>query len=117
VDEGLPIAYSVLKTGVPVLAHDGGQVGEVARVVAAEEEDIFHGLVITTPHNGVRFVPAEQVAALHEHGVDLKIDRFAVAGLPAPEHSAPVYTEDTTESDWGHWVRKFTGRGDWRRER
>jgi len=117
VDEGLPIAYPVLKSGVPVMARDGGQVGTVARVVAAEEQDIFQGLVISTPHNGARFVPAEQVAALHEHGVDLKIDRMDVAGLPAPEHSAPVYTEDPTESRWGHWVHKLTGRGDWRRER
>jgi hypothetical protein len=116
-DEGLPIAYSVLKTGVPVLARDGGEVGTVARVVADEDEDIFHGLVISTPHNGVRFVPAEQVAELHERGVDLKIDRMGVAGLPAPEHSAPVYTEDPAGSDWSHWVRKFTGRGDWHHER
>jgi hypothetical protein len=117
VDEGPPIAYSVLEDGVPVLARDGEQVGTVARVVAAEEEDIFHGLVIETPHNGVRFVPAEQVAALHERGVDLRIDRMAVAGLPGPEHGAPVYTEHPDEGSWTHWARKLMRAGDWRRER
>jgi len=55
VDEGLPIAYEVLEKGVPVLACDGEQVGTVHHVVAAPEQDIFHGLVITVPSRGRRF--------------------------------------------------------------
>ena len=78
VDEGLPIAYEVLEKGVPVLASDGEQVGTVHHVVAAPEKDIFHGLVIITPGRGRRFVEAADVASLHEHGVDLRIDSAAV---------------------------------------
>ena len=73
----MPIAYEVLERGVPVYASGGEQVGTVDHVVAAPEEDIFHGLVISTGH-GPRFVPADQVASLHEHGVDLRIDAAAV---------------------------------------
>lgn len=87
-DEGPPIAYSVLDDGVPVYAADGTSVGTVDHVVAAAEEDIFHGLVIRTD-GGVRFVSADQVASLHERGVDLRIDAASVAGLPHPHGGAP----------------------------
>ncbi|HST55396.1 MAG TPA: hypothetical protein VLJ42_05810 [Solirubrobacteraceae bacterium] len=84
-DEGPPIAYGVLERGVPVLAVDGERVGTVEQVVAAPAQDIFHGIVISTPHNGRRFVEAAVVARLHKHGVDLSIDSAAAAELPAPK--------------------------------
>ena len=89
VDEGPPIAYSVLNEGVPVYAADGKSVATVDHVVAAAEEDIFHGLVIRT-EDGARFVAADQVASLHERGVDLGIDAASVSGLPHPHGSAPA---------------------------
>lgn len=117
-DEGLPIAYEVLEKGVPVLASDGEQVGTVHHVVAAPEKDIFHGLVIAVPEHGQRFVEAADVASLHEHGVDLRIDSAAAQGLPKPGGGAAVYDEDPGEmKGWHHWVHKATGRGDWLRER
>ena len=115
-DEGFPVAYEVLEKGVPVLASDGEQVGTVHHVVAAPEKDIFHGLVITTAH-GRRFVLAEEVASLHEHGVDLKIDSAAAQSLPEPGGGAPVYDEDPGEmKGWHHWAHKLGMRGDWHRE-
>ena len=59
--------------------------GTVDHVVAAPEEDIFHGLVITMPGMAGRFVEAADIAALHEHGVDLRIDSAAAQSLPEPE--------------------------------
>jgi hypothetical protein len=116
VDEGQPIAYEVLDEGVPVLASDGEQVGTVHHVVAAPEEDIFHGLVIAVPGRGRRFVEAADVATLHEHGVDLSIDSEAVQGLPEPGGGAPVYDEDpATINKWSHWANRLTGRKDWHR--
>ena len=118
VDEGLPIAYGVVEKGIPVLSSDGQQVGTVHHVVAAPEKDIFHGLVITLHGRDRRFVEAADVAALHERGVDLKIDALQVANLHAPGGGAPVYEEDPGEmSGWHHWVHKLSGRGDWQRER
>jgi hypothetical protein len=116
-DEGLPIAYEVLEKGVPVLAAGGEQVGTVHHVVAAPEQDIFHGIVMTAQGGARKFVQAADVAALHEHGVDLRIDASAVAGLSAPHGSAPVYEEDpSTQQTWRHWVHRITGREDWDRK-
>jgi len=116
VDEGLPIAYQVLESGVPVLSSDGEQIGTVHHVVSAPEKDIFHGLVVSTPGRGRRFVEAADVASLHEHGVDLRIDAAAAHSLPEPGGGAPVFDEDPGEmKGWHHWVHKATGRGDWKR--
>jgi hypothetical protein len=117
-DEGLPIAYEVLDKGVAVLSSDGVQLGTVHHVVAAPEKDIFHGLVITVPGRGRRFVEAADVESLHERGVDLRIDAAAAAGLPEPGGGAPVYDEDPGEmKGWHHWAHLAGMRGDWKRER
>lgn len=117
VDEGLPIAYEVLDKGIAVLSSDGEQVGTVHHVVAAPEKDIFHGLVITTPQHGRRFVEAADVASLHERGVDLSIDSAAAQALPEPGGGAPVYDEDPGQMQgWHHWAHKLGMRGDWHRE-
>ena len=116
-DEGLPIAYQVLDKGVPVLACDGEQVGTVHHVVAAPQQDIFHGLVISVPGGGRRFVQAADVAGLHERGVDLSIDCAAVKELPVPGGGAPVYDEDPGAINrWSHWANRLTGRMDWHRK-
>ena len=116
-DEGLPIAYEVLEPGVPVYASDGGQVGTVAHVVAAPEEDIFHGIVMHGDA-GERFVPADQVAAMHERGVDLRIDGDAVVGLGVPEHGAPawrVHEPGVKPSRWQRFVDLVEGKDPRRR--
>ncbi len=111
-DEGLPIAYEVLEPGVPVYASGGDQVGTVDHVVAAPEEDIFHGLVISAG-DGQRFVPADEIASLHEHGVDLRIDASAVAALEAPGGGAPAWRLNESgakPSRWQRFVDLLTGK-------
>jgi len=118
VDEGAPIAYELLETGVPVLGSDGEQVGTVGAVLQDQHEDIFHGLLINTAEHGIRFVEASAIASLHEHAVELRIDSAAASELPPPEHSAPVYGEDPAmQQQWRHWVHVITGRSDWDRKR
>jgi sporulation protein YlmC with PRC-barrel domain len=119
VDEGLPIAYEVLEKGVPVYSADGQQVGTVDHVVAAPQEDIFHGVVIRAA-SGSRFVSAEDVASLHEHGVDLRIDAAGVDGLPEPHGAASarrVAEPGVRPSRWKELVDMLTGadrhRRDW----
>jgi sporulation protein YlmC with PRC-barrel domain len=111
-DEGLPIAYEVLERGVPVYASGGEQVGTVDHVVAAPQEDIFHGLVIRVEHDRL-FVAADQIASLHERGVDLRIDLDEVAGLPAPHGGAPAWREvepGVKPSRWQRVVDLVTGK-------
>jgi hypothetical protein len=111
VDEGLPIAYQVLEKDVPVYASGGELVGTVDHVVAAPEQDIFHGVVMKTG-GGKRFIAAEQVASLHEHGVDLRIDEAQAGTLPTPHGGAPVYRDNepgTKPSRWRHFVDTMEG--------
>jgi hypothetical protein len=122
-DEGLPIAYVVLEKGVPVYSSDGVQLGSVDHVVAAPDEDIFHGIVIRAEH-GRLFVAADQVTELHEHGVDLAIDAAEAANLPeAHGHAAPAYRvhePGVKPSRWKSLVDMLSGarphRRDWDEE-
>jgi hypothetical protein len=88
-DEGAAISYQVLDSGVSVLSSEGDAVGTVEHVVAAPAQDIFHGIVIHAG-SGRRFVAADQIAALHERGVDLRISADEVADLPQPHGAAAV---------------------------
>jgi hypothetical protein len=70
-DLGAPISYLVLTEDTPVYARDGTtELGSVKRVLAVPEEDVFDGLLIHTP-DGERFVDADGVRDIHEHGVVL----------------------------------------------
>jgi hypothetical protein len=118
VDEGLPIAYQVLDEGIPVYAADGVQVGTVDHVVAAPAQDIFHGVVLRV--DGIRrFVGADQVASLHERGVDLRISAAAAAGLPEPHGAAPAWRDrepGVKPSRWTHLVDLVSGKDPHRRD-
>jgi hypothetical protein len=82
-DLGAPIAYLVLEEGTPVYGSDGEPVGEVKRVLAVPDDDIFDGIIVETPH-GERFVDAEGILELHERGVVLEIPAGDAARLPEP---------------------------------
>jgi hypothetical protein len=118
VDEGLPIAYQVLDDGIPVYAADGVQVGTVDHVIAVPAQDIFHGIVLRV-EGGQRFVPADDVAALHERGVDLRISAAAAAELPEPHGAAPAWRDrepGVKPSRWTHLVDLVSGRDPRRRD-
>lgn len=117
-EEGAPISYQVLDTGVPVYSLEGEVLGNVDHVVAAVGEDIFHGIVMRTPH-GRRFIAADHVASLHERGVDLRIDAAAAAELPEPHGAAParhVHEPGLKPSRWSHIVDLLTGASAHRRD-
>jgi hypothetical protein len=110
-DEGLPIAYQVLEESVPCYSADGELVGTVDHVVSAPAQDIFHGIVMRSA-GGQRFIAADQIASLHERGVELSIDAAAVADLPAPRGGAPawrVYEPGDKPSRWSQLMDKLGG--------
>ena len=93
-DLGAPISYLVLAEGTPVHDAGGAHIGEVADVLADETVDIFHGLIVRLSVDGdLRFAAAEQIADLHERGVLLGVDRYALID-PAAE---PVAREAVAE--------------------
>jgi hypothetical protein len=80
-DYGPPVSYLTLRRGTSVLGRDGAVVGRVRRVLAAQKQDVFHGLLVDTA-TGDRVVGADQVDSIHERAVILRVDASATAGLP-----------------------------------
>jgi uncharacterized protein YrrD len=78
-DLGAPIAYLVVRAGLPVYHPNGDRIGEVEHVLADEPSDIFHGLIIRVGPPGPRhaYLDADQIAELRERGVLLSVDGAA----------------------------------------
>jgi hypothetical protein len=90
---GAPISWRVLEQKTPVYAEGGVAVGVVRHVMAIRESDIFDGLVIHT-HDGDRFVPAENISAMHERAVALSLDAGQVSALERPQPGPAAMTVD-----------------------
>jgi uncharacterized protein YrrD len=84
-DLGRPSSYELLSSGTAVYSSDGERIGTVSQVLAAEDLDIFDGLVISEGIFGAehRFAEADDVDEIFEQGVVLKLDRTACGQLPA----------------------------------
>jgi hypothetical protein len=94
-DLGDPIAYEALERHTPVFSSDGEEIGVVDHVLAVESEDVFDGIVIARPHGrGHRFADADDVAAIHERGVTLKLSAEDCEQLPEPSANPAVMNDD-----------------------
>lgn len=140
------ISYRAVSPGLAVVTHSGNQFGVVEHVLEVPELDLFDGIVVYTgtglsaihPHGGpkgealaraemlrlgqlrglLRFVDADQVAAITAGYVKCTFEQYQVALLPVPE-GAPAYHVDMareTRTDLhARWGRMF-GRPHWTRE-
>jgi hypothetical protein len=99
-DLGLPTSYEALDAGTPVFSSDGERIGEVTHVLSVPEKDVFDGIVIAEREGpgGHRFADADDVDAIHEHGVTLKLDAAACRDLPKPSANPAVMIDDPTDS-------------------
>jgi uncharacterized protein YrrD len=99
-DLGPPMAYMALSKGTPVYSSDEQEIGKVAHVLADEHEDVFDGIVIGEHIFGEehRFADADDVQAIFEQGVVLKLDREACEQLPKPSANPAVMRDDPAES-------------------
>jgi hypothetical protein len=99
-DLGPPISYLVLEKGTPVFDPAGKEVGRVEHVLAAEDEDIFDGIVIDTMPGpgGWRFAEAEQIAGLYERGVTLRVGEES---LHEPSENPPALEVDPADVEEG----------------
>ena len=102
-DLGDPIAFTALPEGVPAYAHDGEEVGRVARVLADEATGMFDGIALDTA-GGRRFVDAPEGGDLGTRGAEVRLSAAAIDALPEP----------TGEQDPGGGLRgvwsRITGR-------
>ena len=82
-DDAVPIAYSALDKGVPLLAQSGTQFGTVEHVLQIPEEDLFDGIVVATS-DGLRFVDRDQISEITTAYVRCTLTDEQAATLPAP---------------------------------
>jgi hypothetical protein len=120
-EESAPISYEVLERDTPVYSADGVTVGKVEVVRADLDADIFDGLEIDT-RDGRRFVDADEIAAIRENGVELKLDAADVSNLPRPDPVPPAYRADpaadrvkTLTELMGRIAERFGTRDGWKR--
>jgi hypothetical protein len=115
-DRGAPSSYLALAEGTPVLSSDGERIGEVKRVLAVPEDDIFDGLILDTD-DGDRFVDAEHVAALFERAAVLDLLAADAEHLPEPTPSPAAMEatpDDVSDEGPGYELRR-TLRSAWNR--
>ena len=117
-DEDL-VSYQGVTPGVPVLTSDGTQFGILEHVLEVPEEDLFDGIVVWTGGSGwvdrriqrdlsrgaasaarrlellqpahLRFVDADQIAAITVGYIRCNLDAAQASALPPPDQNSPVY--------------------------
>ena len=98
-DLGAPVSYLTLEQGTAVLSADGDELGDVAHVLADEQNDIFDGIVISQGLGRHTFADAEQVAEIYERGVVLTLTAAEAEALPEPSENPAVMEDDPSEPE------------------
>ncbi len=142
------ISYRAVGVGHPVVTHSGEQFGVVEHVLEVPELDLFDGIVVYTGtglaaihpkddalaraemlrvgqlRGWLRFVDADQVAAITPGYVKCAFEQSQVALLPVPD-GPPVLHPDMAREDraathtwYGQWFGRpsFAGRARWIRK-
>ncbi len=87
-----PVSWLQIEQGWNVITSDGVAVGSVAQVEGDKQVDIFDGLAVqSTEPEQIRYVPGEQVGAIHPGEVTLTIASADVGKL-APFRAPPPET-------------------------
>ena len=91
------VSWLVIEPGWKVVDAQGEEVGSVDEVVGDSSDDIFNGLSISRSLLGrPRYVPSEQVAAITEEHVQLKLTKDQIHHLgefEEPPTSAEILPE------------------------
>jgi sporulation protein YlmC with PRC-barrel domain len=87
-----PVSWLQVEQGWNVVTSDGVIVGTVAQVEGDKQSDIFDGLAVESKQpTQIRYVPSEQVGAIHPGEVTLKIAAADTVTLE-PFHAPPPET-------------------------
>jgi hypothetical protein len=77
-----PVSWFVIEPGWKVVDAQGEEVGSVDEVVGDSNDDIFNGLSVSTSLLGrPRYVPSEQVGAITQGRVQLKLTKDQIGHL------------------------------------
>jgi hypothetical protein len=79
---GDPVSWFVIEPGWKVVDAQGEEVGSVDEVVGDSSDDIFNGLSVSMSLLGrPRYVPSEQVGAITQGRVQLKLTKDQIGHL------------------------------------
>jgi hypothetical protein len=108
-DLGPPVSYMALEEGTAVYSSDEEKIGVVVHVLAAEDEDVFDGLVIGEHRGpgGHRFADADQVERIYRDGVVLKLSHEESDRLPEPSANPAVMRDDPADPASGRLAEKL----------
>lgn len=86
-----PISWRAIGKDEPVYAVDGEFVGSVDELLGADEEDIFHGIVVRLESDNKRKVAisSDDVSSITRHGI-------VVTWTPGEITTMPQHTEERT---------------------
>jgi hypothetical protein len=77
-----PVSWFVIEPGWKVVDAEGQEVGSVDEVAGDSNDDIFNGLSVSTSLLGrPRYVPSEQVGAITQGRVQLKLTKDQIGHL------------------------------------
>ena len=116
-DDGIPIAYTGLPRGTPVVSASGREFGVVEHVLEIPAEDLFDGIVVATD-SGLRFVDRDQIEQITTVRVTCELTDEQVATLAQPQ-GASAYSADPTEDAGSSLHDRFGrmfGRAHWKRQ-
>lgn len=86
-----PVSWKVVERGWEVVGADGAGLGSVHELVGDVNADIFNGLHVSPGLlRSSRYVPSEEVAAIFEGRVELRLDAAAFDRLGEAEEAPPV---------------------------
>jgi hypothetical protein len=101
-DLGEPVSYLVLADGTRVFDSSGERAGEVEHVLADEQEDVFHGLILQTAH-GHRFAASSLVDGIYEHGVIISVP---AGQLPEPSADGAAQLAEDDDGSLKHSLKR-----------
>lgn len=81
-----PIAWMAVREGTPVRSADAQAVGHLADLLASEQEDIFHGIIVELASDQrLVYVPADDVTLMTPSYLEIAFTADELANLP--EHT------------------------------
>jgi hypothetical protein len=112
--DDIPIAYSGLEQGTPVVSSSGREFGTVEHVLEIPAEDLFDGIVVATS-DGLRFVDRDQIEQITTTRVRCALNDAEVSELRPPD-GAPLFKVDDAELSSHDRFGRLFRRPHWTRE-
>jgi len=82
-EDETPVAWQAMPKHAPVVAADGSEIGRAERLLADQEDDIFHGIVVRRHDGEAIEIPANRIQRMTEQHVITDLSAGDAETLPA----------------------------------